>query len=456
MQTDQVPSTPVRLNVLRVQAPPGSHHAAPPAPIVGKRSDQLAGLKLYVADQISCASSRVYVKHYEDYIRAHGAAVVPEVRDADIVLIDTCAYSDQKEALSLGLIREHARRGRPDAKVIVCGCLAGINPQLLQQHFQGEFFAPKNERHLAYILNLDEEAARFITPLDPRGRFMGADFRGPTWTYTQAVRAARQLHRLDHAVRLERVPIAAALSRKMLACSQAANPHAYAIAISQGCLGQCSFCVIPMAKGETTSLPLGLVVDKVRDVMAQGVRKVILTSEDSGAYGKDLGTNIVDLLRRLDQIPGELQLHINLFDPRWLRTLGEDLIAVMRSGRVRYLQLPLQSGSDSCLARMRRAYRTEHVLPWIRRMRRELPGLALATQIIAGFPAETDAEHEATRAVLREGLFDLVEVFPFSERKGAAAEQLPGRLPLAVREERARTLRKDWKIGWGRGLLRGG
>ena len=415
--------------------------AASPPPS-SRLSNRLGGKRLYVAGQLSCTASRISFNRYEDFILRHGAARASSAADADIILFDSCAFNQEKEEQSLALIRKCESEARESAKLIVTGCIAGISPARLQEHYRCEYFAPSDEKQLAYLLCIDDAEDQFLELSDPRGRFMGTEgFEGGDWKLQAMARVAGLFHRVDHHVSLRRVPFL----KHMLAASQAANPHGYALSISRGCLGHCSFCVIPMAKGSTTSLPLGLITDHVRTVVARGTRRIVLTSEDIGAFGKDVGVEFPDLLEKLVRIDGNFTLYLHFYDPRWLRTQERRLIPLLQSGKIAYLQAPLQSGSDRILKLMRRGYLMHHVLPALGRIREQAPGVSLGTQIIAGFPSETEGEHRDTRRVLQSGLFDYAQIFPFSNRPGAAAAALPGHLPAKTVRRRARELGRAWR-----------
>jgi threonylcarbamoyladenosine tRNA methylthiotransferase MtaB len=199
-----------------------------------------------------------------------------------------------------------------------------------------------------------------------------------------------------------------------------------------------------------------LIVEKVAHQVKSGTKHILLTSEDVGAYGSDIKISIIDLLKKIHEIEGDFNLYINFFDPRWLKLHGQALVEILKLGKIKYLQIPLQSGSDSVLNRMRRAYLLKDAIPTIAEIRSQCPSLALTTQMITGFPGETDEEFEATRRVVESDLFDHSDVFPFSLRTGSAAASLPDHLETPVIEKRARLLRKSasaskWRLMLGLG-----
>lgn len=404
---------------------------------------KLQGQKLFLGNQVGCVSSRVNVQKYEDFIKRQGAEVTSELAQADIVLVDTCAFSEYWEKESVQSVVEYQKKSPVEAKIVVCGCLPVMDLPKLKSIYQGAYFTPKNETQLARILDIDPEEDKFLAPTAPRGRFMNPDEYSDSSTRIGLLcQVLRFFHRLEDFMMLGRLPVIGPL----LNATQYINKSAYAVNISQGCMGDCSFCVIPMAKGRTQSMPIGSIVELVREkVTKEGVKKIVLSSEDTGAYGVDMGVSIVDLLKHLHQMPEKFYLYILFFDPRWLKQHGEALIPLLKQGRVRYLQFPLQSGSNSVLSRMRRSYKVEDVMPIIRKIHKEVPRLTLQTQIIAGFPGESEEDHRATRKLLKEKLFNHAWIFEFSNRKGSRTESMTDHLPFEVVRRRARELR--WTTG---------
>ncbi|MBI4369201.1 MAG: radical SAM protein [Elusimicrobia bacterium] len=405
--------------------------------------------RLFTSGSLGCTNAMVLYQRYVDFILSHGYEKTPHIGEADVVLVDTCASTEMQENASFDLMQAEQSRAKKDAKIIVCGCLPAINPEKFNRRWQGDFFTPSNQFMLARILGFDHEEEKFLTPYENPGRFMGAEDAKASTLHSHVplvrlfARSLLELHRLNNWLPgngLERLPWA----QRLFIISQQCNAKNYTINISQGCIGECTFCVIPKAKGRTRSLPMGLIVEKIREKVQEGVRHLTLSSDDSGAYGIDIGTNLVELLKKIHEIPGEFHLYINCFDPRWWLRLGDGMKDMFALGKIRYLQCALQSGSPSVLRRMKRGYRIEDVLPHLRDTRSRFPNLVMASQFIAGFPGETGEDARASQTIIEEDLFDHIFVFDFSHRPGAEAAEIEGHLPQGLIKERGRQLRRAW------------
>jgi ribosomal protein S12 methylthiotransferase len=396
----------------------------------------LAGKTFYAACDISCLSSRALVARHRDFLAFHGAAATDDPQGADIVLVDTCAFSTDAERWSLDLIENLRARTRVGAKFIVTGCLAAINPAQLAERYDGDVLTPRDEGQLARLLGLPQDDTYFAAT-ELRSGFNKIRTDALPRKRSRWSRILRTLHDIDHRISLAWLPSA----RRLLDRSQETNRHAFIVTVSQGCVGNCTFCAIPMAKGRTRSVALGAIVDQVREIVGSGqAQNIILASEDTGAYGIDIGLTLPRLLHELNRIPHAFRLSISLFDPRWLQKYERELSTALEAGKVRHIQLPIQTASDALLKQMKRGYRMANVLPPLRRLRARFPDLAFTTQIICGFPGETDADHALTRDLLRQELFDHCDVFAFQNRPEIGANDFPDQVPEAVRRARAADL----------------
>jgi len=215
--------------------------------------------------------------------------------------------------------------------------------------------------------------------------------------------------------------------------------------IQDGCNNRCSFCIIPLVRGPSRSAPADKIVEQVRDLAAR-YREVVLSGINLGRWGREPGNamsrtaRLADLIRRLlDETPIE-RLRLSSVEPMdWSDDL---LLLVATSARIaKHVHAPLQSGSDRVLRRMYRKYRPRHYEDRIRKVRAWMPDAAIGADVMTGFPGETDAEFEETRAFIERLPFTYLHVFTYSERPGtpaAAARQVP----MELRRERNRILRE--------------
>jgi len=406
-----------------------------------KSSTKLQGKSLYVSDHVTCSSSRASVNKYVEFMIRHGVNVTTQAAGADLILVDTCAFSRDSEDSSIEVVKQQDQVKKDNAVMIVCGCLVAINPDRLRQNFRGEFFSPRNESHLAHILGVEDTDEEFFGAFDLRANFLGGTTVKTASSWKKAkIGMGKTLHQINDRIPLESIPF---LDR-LLASTHALHSRAACITIEQGCLGNCSFCVIPLAKGQTRSVPIGLIVDQVKKSVAGGVRDIVLGGEDTGSYGNDIRVTIKELLNKICDVEGKFRLYVPFFDPRWLKKHTEDIIEISKTGKLRYLQTPFQSVSNSVLRRMKRAYMMEQVLPFIDRLRNEAPQTHLATQIIVGFPGETDEEFQTTSDYFKANRkkFARVDIFPYSERPGAESATMDGKLPEEVIQRRVQQLRQ--------------
>jgi threonylcarbamoyladenosine tRNA methylthiotransferase MtaB len=207
--------------------------------------------------------------------------------------------------------------------------------------------------------------------------------------------------------------------------------------VQEGCDQFCSYCIVPLARGRVRSLPLVEAFNEFRNLVDSGFREIVLTGIHLGAYGKDRGLTLTDLLMEVLKVPGDYRIRLgsiepNEFDDRLLNI-------ILNNNRIcQHLHIPLQSGSDRILKLMNRHYTVAYYSRLLNRIRRENPLIAIGADLIVGFPGETDSDFEDTCSFLIEQSFSRIHVFRFSPRKGTPAASFPGRVPGGIQEERSR------------------
>jgi len=326
-----------------------------------------------------------------EVMRGHAAALT------DTIIVNTCAVTGEAERQARQAIRKLARE-RPDARIVVTGCAAQIDPAKWSA-------LPNVDRVLG---NEDK--------LKPESWLVGAP------SAVSDIMAARE-------------------TAPHLVTEFAGRARAF-VQVQQGCDHRCTFCIIPFGRGPNRSVPVGTIVEQVRALVASGYREVVLTGVDIASYGADLPgrPTLGQMTRRMLALVPELpRLRLSSIDPA---AIDDDIWRLLETEPrlMPHLHLSLQAGSDMILKRMKRRHLTGDARAVIERARVLRPGIAIGADLIAGFPTETDELFAETLAFVTETDLPFLHVFPYSERPGTPAARMPA-IPKPDRKARAALLR---------------
>lgn len=373
------------------------------SPLVVPSSDVDGGPKgTYAFVSLGCPKNLVDSERMLGLLQLDGYRLVREPSGADFVVVNTCGFIEQARAESYGVIREMLElKAKGEVRgVVVSGCLAERQKEALFDECPGidsvvGVFGREEITKIAdrLIANLDEQ----------RSVFRPAPVRA-----------------LPDSQRFRITP-----------------RHFAYLKISEGCDRLCTFCAIPQMRGKHASKPIEAVVAEARELAAAGVRELIIVAQDTTYYGKDLygEPRLVELLRQLEEVDGIAWIRLMYFYPMYI---DDALIATIGASSkiIPYLDIPLQHIDDTMLRRMaRRVTRAETEL-LLRRLREGIPGLALRTTLITGFPGETDAQFESLVDFVREQKFERLGVFTYSYEPSTPSAALPGHLPETIKEAR--------------------
>lgn len=213
------------------------------------------------------------------------------------------------------------------------------------------------------------------------------------------------------------------------------------VKIEDGCESKCTYCTIPAARGKIRSKPFADVIKEVRELVNGGCAEVVLTGIETGSYGDDLanGEDLASLLVEIDKIDGIQRVRLGSLDPTVIKPAFVEKIKGLRS-LAPHFHLSLQSGSDKILASMKRKYNSEQAMKSINRLREAIPDVKFTTDIIVGFPGETDEDFEKSCDFARKAEFLMVHVFPYSKRRGTPAATMPNQITEDVKKERVHIL----------------
>lgn len=211
--------------------------------------------------------------------------------------------------------------------------------------------------------------------------------------------------------------------------------------ISQGCLGNCSYCLTKKARGDLTSYPEVVILDKLRTLLKNGAREVQITSQDTGCYGLDIGSDLGNLLSIVQAVDGDFMIRVGMMNPDSLNMVDGKVQAAWSGDKVyKFLHLPVQSGSDSVLKAMKRGYGVRTFEAQVASFRSHFRRMSLSTDIITGFPGETDEDHRASVELIERVRPSIVNVTRFSPRAGTPAAKAKAQVPGWVSKERSREM----------------
>ena len=390
---------------------------------------------------LGCAKNLVDAEIMLGGIRAEGMEIVSDESDADVLIVNTCAFIDSaKEESVQAILEAHQSRGlskrKKGQRLIVSGCMS--------QRFSKELATDLPEVDAFVGLDQIADAGRIIRGLMEDGG-----------------------SKIDSELSEMHVPLDFVTKRPVYVPDwdtprvRLTDRHTAYTKIAEGCNHPCSFCVIPQMRGRHRSRPIASIIREVKGLVADGVKEINLISQDTTYYGMDLwsqkagprqpvdsgrGDSLVQLLCEIEGIEGDFWVRLLYTHPaHW----SDELIqTIARSRKVcRYIDMPLQHIHPRLLKAMQRETSSEHIESLVDRIRDGIPGIAIRTTFIVGFPGETDEEFEYLLDFIERRRFERLGVFTYSQEEGSKAAKMEGQVPVKVRQRRyGRAMKSQQRI----------
>lgn len=367
---------------------------------IAQRWAEVGKVPLAYVDTYGCQQNEADSERIRGYLRSMGCGFTQDENEADVIVINACAIREHAEDRVLGNIGAlvHAKRRHPGQVICLCGCMAQ------EPHVQEKI--KDHYRHVDLVFGphalwrFPELLHRVVSR---RGRvFDAADEPAPT---------------------AEGIPVVRQDSVKGW------------VSIMYGCNNFCTYCVVPSVRGRERSRLPEDVLAECRDLVEKGYKDITLLGQNVNSYGKDLGldTDFADLLERVNAIPGDFLIRFMTSHPK---DASQKLFEVMgRCEKVApVFHLPFQSGNDRVLKAMNRHYDRAAYLDKVRRLREQVPGVVITSDVIVGFPGETTAEFEDTLSLVEEVGFDALFTFIFSPRAGTPAAAMDDPMPMTEKK----------------------
>jgi len=336
---------------------------------------------------LGCKLNQAETESLARQLAEAGYELVPSAEEADVYILNTCTVTHIADRKSRHLLRQ-ARRQNPDARLVAIGCYAERSPQELAQ-IEGVDLVIGNEQKPHLLRRLQESG------------YLGS-------------------------------PLSTRTSHHYNGCRTRAF-----IKVQDGCHNFCSYCIVPLVRRREESVPANQVVAEVRQQVADGGKEVVLTGTEIGSYGGE-GVNLKGLLERILAGTDITRLRLSSLQPQ---EIFPELISLWQDSRLcPHFHLSLQSGSDTVLGRMKRRYTTADYERAVALIRETVPEVAITTDIIAGFPGETEAEFQESYNFCQQVEFARIHVFPYSPRRETEAARMPHQVADKIKKQRSQKM----------------
>jgi len=347
----------------------------------GYELDYMTTKNAYV-ENYGCTSNKFDLEIILGHLKQAGYEVTYDSQEADIILVNTCGVKKPTEDRVIAKLRSY---GKLDKPLIITGCLPKINRDAIHK-----------------------AAPNFSAMLDPQSLDK----------MPLAIRSAENGER--NTVFISEKPIIKLKQPKIRL-----NPAIEILSISEGCTGACTYCCVKFARGALRSYPKEMIVERVSKAVSEGVKEVWMTSQDSGAYGLDIGTNLAELIGECCRVEGKFRIRVGMMNPNHALPMLPELIHAYQEEKVfKFLHLPVQSGDNRTLKRMNRHYTVSDFNEIVHSFREKIPELTLSTDVICGFPGESPEDFERTIHLMEEVQPDIVNISKFFSRPNTLAERM--------------------------------
>jgi MiaB-like tRNA modifying enzyme len=307
-----------------------------------------------------------------------------EIKKSDYILINTCGVKEQTQTKILNFLKKLKENKIPQEKIIIFGCLVDIDKEALVKEMpDAKYFKVSEKEKIEVIINNVGN------------------------------------------------------NKKNL------KKNTDTIIISNGCLGNCYYCAVKFARGRLESKPIEKIIKEIEySVNEENSKEILLTSQDNGCYGFDINENLNTLLKRIIEIKGDFKIRVGMANPQHLKIIIDDLIKIYKNEKIyKFLHIPIQSGSNKVLKEMNRYYTIEDVHTIIDKFKKEIPEISIGTDIIVGYPTETEEDFKETIKVIKKIKPNFINLSRFGMRKNIEAEKYKD-LISRTKKERSREITK--------------
>ncbi|MFW9943259.1 MAG: tRNA (N(6)-L-threonylcarbamoyladenosine(37)-C(2))-methylthiotransferase [Candidatus Thorarchaeota archaeon] len=352
--------------------------------------------KIYL-ENYGCSANTHDLEIMLGYLSNHGYIIKNMPEESDIIIINTCGVKKPTEDRIINRLKT---LGKLNIPIIITGCLPKIN-----------------------LSAIKSSLPNYAAILDP-------------YSVDNIIQALEYIKKGNYGAKFfsKKTPIKVDLPEERI------NNLIKIVPISEGCLGNCTYCCTRFARGRLFSFPIQNITEEVNRAVSEGVTEIWITGQDTGSYGKDIGLKLTDLLIDLIKIKGDFIIRLGMMNPNYAKDMIEELISIYQNDKIyKFLHVPIQSGSDRILELMNRQYKVSEVERIIERFRKSFSDITIATDIIVGFPTESEVDFNQSIEFVDKARPDVVNISKFAIRPKTTAGELP-QIPNKIIKDRSKRL----------------
>ncbi len=363
--------------------------------LVSKKTD--FHIKNIYIENYGCAANSHDLEIIQGYLQTNGYSIERSIQKSDLIIINSCGVKKPTEDKILFRMKILNKLKKP---IIIAGCLPKINPSAIKSILPN------------YAAILDPQSIDRLI---------------------EAIKLIEKGHRNNKLFSNKSI-MKLGLPEKRL------NKFVKIIPVAEGCLGRCSYCCTKVARGPLFSFPMALILNEIKKGIFEGSIEIWLTGQDTGAYGRDIGIKLTDLLRKIIKIDNDFKIRVGMINPNYINDMIDELPSIYANEKIYdFLHLPIQSGSDHVLKSMGRHYSVNEIKSIIEKFRNFLPNIVFATDIIVGFPTESEDDFKNSIKFVKDVEPDIVNISKFAPRPKTLASKLEA-IPSKIIKDRSRQL----------------
>ncbi|PLW80056.1 hypothetical protein C0585_04625 [Candidatus Woesearchaeota archaeon] len=347
--------------------------------------------KIYI-ETYGCAVNQSDSELMAGLLQDEGHKIIDNPKDSDVIIINTCTVKNSAESKLYRALKKYE-----DRKIIIAGCIPQAEKSLID-----------NELKDYSIIGIKQ---MINAPL-----------------------AVEETIKGNRIVIIDRVD-----NKRLNLAKIRQNNTVEIIPINEGCVGSCNYCKTKHARGNVKSYLEKEIINQAKQAIEEGVKQIWLTSQDTGAYGLDTKTNIIELLKKIIEIKGEFKVRLGMINPEHAKKYLKDLIPLLKNEKMfKFIHIPIQSGSNKVIKEMNRNYKQEDFQDIVKELRKKVKGIRIATDIIIGYPTETDEDFEDTYNLIKELKIEVVNRSRYWKRPNTPAAKLK---PINTKTVKNRSIR---------------